>query len=71
MVFFVYDSASVCITFISSTKFEFKPHSMGSHHLKACAKGFFYDNLQNQQCQTNMEPAAQIQENNRNHIEKF
>jgi hypothetical protein len=27
--------------------------------------------LQNQQCQTNMEPAAQIQENNRNHIEKF
>lgn len=44
---------------------------MGSHHLKACAKGFFYDNLQNQQCQTNMEPAAQIQENNRNHIEKF
>jgi len=45
---------------------------MGSHHLKACAKGFFYDNLQNQQYQTNnMEPAAQIQENNRNHIEKF
>lgn len=39
---------------------------MGSRHLKACAKGFFYDNMQN-----NMEPAAQILENNRDHIEKF